>query len=271
MIGLVLASAIMVFAFSSMSSPLTPTRPPVTVPPPSNPSWGWLKVSVSVMSTAPVPFYQYNETVLLTANNSSGVFIPANSSIGTKVFSSSLPDVNFTIKAVGSSRFPLKMLLSQPGEDEVLVPEGFYGVSTRNAYYNLSTNAQVYGGKLTVVNVTVTQAGLVTIFSHLSNPDGSPLIAANQPLTVEVQSTSMPPPPGSFVFLRYGVGFAPGCADICTVYDSGTVRSRVLVTDPRADSLWLVLAPLSPLPAWGLGQLSVFSLQASASVAYNDT
>jgi len=259
LVAIAASSFLLVFTSSLLKSPAPQSNSQTGGGPPDDNATGSLRLAINVVGAAPqspVPGLTGFPGVLGTP--------PGVISTSAPVLSNgpALPSVNFTIVGVGLAQPPIRLVMQQPGEAEVSARVGFYTISTRNEYYNLSASALVTANSVTEVDVNVTESVLPALFSVVPNPDGSTVVDSWQPLTVEVATPTHVPVRGSTVFLEYG-GSSTLCSPKCPEADSGRVVSKVLQSDPRESGLWLVISPAQPVQLASLGNLALLSFEAS--------
>jgi len=262
LVAIAAASSLLVFAFSLVrSSALQPTLFSSRGAPNEN-ATGHLRLVINVVGSQPAQTASGPLQTVVASTQSPGSAVPP-----MVAAVSALPPVNFTVVGVGASNSLVRLVMPQPGEVDIPARVGFYAIATRNQYYNLTASAEVLANSVTEVEINVTEAVSPVIFSVVSNPDGSQVIASWEPLTVEVAGTPAAPARGSTVFLRYSG--PESCPSPACQFPSGTLLSRVLLSDPRVKGLWLLISPEEPLRVHNLGSLQLLSYRASYTVGYN--
>ncbi len=257
--ALVIASSLVVVTFSSRQAPSAPSETDSGGPPPNDNSTGTLKLALSVLTTGPA--YVSNQSGYATAE-------AANlTQTGQTMWGlPSLPSVNFTVTSLSVSQTPLKVAVAQPGEATMTVKVGLYRVTTRNGYYNLSAFATVSAGKLTEVDVMVTQSTMPVLFAQVYTPDSSPTIPRWEPLTLKVGSGPSPPVRGSLVLLELNATSPANCPGPCLPHVGSAVSTMVQQVDQRGGGVWLTVTLLEPLETKTLGYMGVSTLAATYSV-----
>ena len=262
LVGLAASSVILVFTSSFVRSPSSRANQQPGGAPPADNATGLLRLVVNVVGLTP------QSTLQVVAGYPGGLGTPPAVFAAPPTFlsnGSALLPVNFTIVGVGLSQPPIHLVMPQPGEAEVKAQAGFYTLSTRNEYYNLSASALVNARSVTEVDVNVTESTMPAAFSVVPDTDGSGVVPPWGPITVEVVGSSTTPSRGSTVFLEFGGSPSP-CSPQCPEAASGKVLSRVVQSDPRETGLWLVVSPEKSLRTASLGNLALLTFEVSYKV-----
>ena len=262
--ALLAASAVLVFDFSSFTSPKNNPPPPAANPSPG-PHNGEIVIAIGL---AP-----WTGTIEFSAE-----YGGANLAFLPNIEFPQLPPVNFTIQAQGSGYPTSSVVVSQPGRVEVARPAGLYLVSTKNSYYNFSAQLPVDVGSVTELGVNVSQSMLQPDFVQAYDPDSTGVMEPWQSVVVQTAVTTEAPRQGGTVFLEA----APLTS--CTISNSTSgsvglqyymcgppgptiVRAVILQADSRADGLWLLLRPSQPLPL-GTADLYIYSVGETHTVTF---
>jgi len=259
--ALLVASAVLVFNFSSFKSPSTgpPPNPP-SVPPPN----GSLLIKIQVEPES-------------TSMETSSVRTQ-----GTQNFTQpQLSPVNFTIVAKNSGYPTASISVPQPGQAEVARPEGIYLVSASSEYYSFSEQVFVSPNTVSELDVNVSQSLIRPSFVQVGDPDRTGVVEPWQTLVIQSIGTSRSPIQGEPVFLEAvpssSINGSCAVGGPCVYYvasgpvevTSGpiVVRAVTLQADLRPNGLWLLLQPEQPL-ALGTGSLYIYSVGETHLVTY---
>jgi hypothetical protein len=273
-VALVVASAVLVFDFSSLKSPTLHSPPDVVTVTSGSPT-GQLKIAVTLgrPTGLTIPLNS------LRLNLSSAY--PSITNLTVPIFPAlqKLDPVNFSIRSTDSAVPPVLVSVRQPGRVELTRPSDTYLVSTSNEYYNFSVKVSVSPGQVSELNVTVTQGGVVPTFVQFSDPELTGVIYPWQTIVLVAPSLPHIPRPGVNIFLGTPSGFevieynASGpvrisCVSSC--HTSGPVFSRATVvnSEKRPDGWLLELRPVEPIPI-GTSSLFVYSFQETHEVKTN--